>query len=324
MSGWDEPNIMSTNKKPRIEDKAQVLKYPADEYVDMRLFGPLFSIVFYWFEIRTKDGKKVSIPKICLDYDPIKQKFVSDICPYRASGAGRMQQVFYSNAIIRDLQKLAPKKEPKHTRFERKQQPLVPGSKELFFVKENGSKSYTPVRLVKLTSTIMESIARLSKLNKHKVKGERKTFPLAHHKYGMDISISFDPNASGSNMYDVQKGDPSAIKERETNYLMQPFFSEAIKPEPLKIAKKEMERIRKSLISKADDDDDDDEDKKNRDKDKGSSKNRRNRERNRDSERSSGKSGKKNKNKERKSSSDKSDKNKKRKKRNFTDDEIPF
>ncbi len=318
---WDKPNIINNSKSARIEDFSQTLQYPPNEYVDQRLFGPLFSILYIWFDIKTKEGKKVSIPKICLDYDPKEHKIVREICPYRASGNGRMAQVFYSNSIIRDLQNAEPKKTPKPTRYERKKRPLVPGSDTLYYVKEAGSKSWTPVRLVKLTSTTMTKADKLKSKNIHKVKGEKTAYSIAHPKYGRDISISFDPNAAGAAMYDIQNGEPSPLTEKEQNYLMQPFFTKAVEPLDVKSAKKDMTQLLSVLVKKKGEDDDDDDDKKSKKSSKNKSRNR-----DRDSDRNKSNKNKKRRDNEKSTpkAKSKSKSKDKKKKSSWDDDEIPF
>jgi hypothetical protein len=330
MAGWDNPNVISGNKAPRIEELTQVLQFPPDEYVSLRLYGPLFSVVYIWFKLKTKEGKIVSIPKLCLDYDPIEQKFVRDICPYRASGKGRQAQVFYCNAIIRDIQENEPRKLPKHTKFESKTRSLVPGSKEKFFVKELNSKSYTPMRLVRLTSTTAESIVKLSKLNPHKIDGRKVYCNVADPKYGRDISILYNPNAQGTKMYDVQMGDKAPIKKSEMSYLMQPFFTKAIEPASPKEAEKDFKQLRKVLYDEDGESDDEDTNSKSEKKDNKNknNKNRDKKKRNRDKDDNSrsASSSKKNrvKNKDKKSKNKDKSSKKKKKAVSWDDDEIPF
>jgi hypothetical protein len=328
MAGWDNPNVMSGNKTPRIEEMAQVLQYPADEYVSMRLVGPLFSIVYFWFTIKTKEGKVVQIPKLCLDYDPIEQKFVRDICPYRASGKGRMSQVFYSNAIIRDIQENEPRKLPKHTSFEEKARRLIKNEDEKYFVKELNSKSYTPVRLVRIPASLAESISKMSKLNPHKVDGKKEHFNVAHPKYGRDISVLYNPNAKGGKMYEVQIGEATSIKKSERNYLMQPFFSKAIEPASLKEAEKDFTSLKKVLHNEDETNDDTEAKPKNNKnskshKDRDRSDKKRN-DRDKD-KRSSNKNSKKDRLEDKKKDkSKKSKKSKKNKSKVNWDDDIPF
>jgi hypothetical protein len=325
MSEWDTPNIIASNRQVRLNETAQVLEFPPDSYVKMRLIGPLFSIVYYWFKIKTKNGKIVDIPKICLDYDPIKQKFISDVCPFRASGKGRMQQIFYSNAIIRELQESQPRKLAKPSKNELKKRALIPGGEKEYHIKEQGSSTWTPVRLVKITATTMDKLVKLGKSNSHETKNGKKTFSLAHPVYGRDIAISFDPNAKGTAMYDLQKENRSKISPKEQEYLMQPFFTDAIKPMELKDAQAEMKRIAKTLEGAETDKEDDETEANKRKKDK-------KRDNNRDSSNSSRKDKKErreDKNERRKDKKTKKNSNRSKKKESprdddLWDDDIPF
>lgn len=303
MSGWSTTNTTSAGSDKAVDftKQIEVFKFPPKKEVRARSVGPIFSFVRYWITIVYKDkktGKKVqtSVPKWCLDYDPVKGDFVRSICPYRKafeSGEynykvkgrdGRdkdviqMDRKFIANFIIRDIQDNEPKKKPKHTRKELKETTIL-GHKH--FWKEPGSESWTPCRAVLVTNTLAIKLKGLATKNTRKVKGEKKAFDLGHPKYGMDINLSFDPDAQGAAMYDAtlimpDEDDPSSnprvpLTEEEMGLLLQNI--DVMKPEELDVAKKECKQLLEKIApdpagskssskskGKAKDDDEDDDD----------------------------------------------------------------
>jgi len=101
MSGFKDAKPMSSNKTPRLEDIIEVMKFPSGKWTQGRLVGNIWSYVNVWFDIIKKDGQKVSIPKLCLDYDARTEEMASEVCPYRKSGLGRLSKFYVTNLIIR-------------------------------------------------------------------------------------------------------------------------------------------------------------------------------------------------------------------------------
>src|SRR5215468_5978214 len=68
----------------------------------IRLIGEMRSVYEYWIPILI-NGRRVSIPKLGLDWDSERHRRKDGVCPYSEAGLeGR--PVYYSNAIIRPVQ----------------------------------------------------------------------------------------------------------------------------------------------------------------------------------------------------------------------------
>jgi hypothetical protein len=272
MASFDDMNPMQQNRMPRIEEQAQLIELPDEEYVRGRCVGPVTSVYLIWFNIKTKSGEIKRVPRVCLDYDPQAQKFVRDICPYRKSGKGQGSQLYYTNFLSRDIQENEPRKPKPHTKSERKKRKLLDEFQA--YIKEFGSKSYTPYRLIRITPTLAAKMKNLSTLNVRKVKGVGKKFPIAHPKYGMDIQIMYNSKGVGPAKYDVQRDERVSLTEKEMNYLFQPLDLSSLKPQSLKDAKVDWKNLRNIVV--------DDPKKKDKDKDRDRSSKNRNRDRDRD------------------------------------------
>ena len=232
--GWDSINP-GIGKKPRIDDLVDLLQYPSGEWTDIRFIGDVHNYAFHWIEITTKRKKKTQFPKICLAWDRETESMDSTIdCPYCALSNQRFGLSYYSNAIVREDQDAEPKKKPKPTRTEVKTG-----------FKEKDSSTWTPVKVVRLTTSLARKILSRQKLNRIKTKSGVKVMPISHPKYGCDMSIRFDPDATGTEMYDAQKGDRSPLQEDELEYLIWDI-SNLLEPEPLKEAKEEVRRLKKN------------------------------------------------------------------------------
>lgn len=226
----------TSQRAPKPDELIDVLKFPPNDWVQMRFVGPVVAQGKHWLKGTTKAGKEISFPKDCLAFDPQTEDHDSTKeCPYCDidSEKVRFSKSYYGNAIIRQLQEDEPSKKVKPSASE----------EETGFKKKN-SKAWTPVRGVYLTSTLARELKKLGALNRHKDKktGETKAFPLSHSRYGCDVSILHDPDSkTPTNAYSVQKGDKSPLTEEENEYLMW-NIEELSHVEKLADAKKEVER----------------------------------------------------------------------------------
>ncbi len=279
----------SDAKEPRIEELVDLYKFPGKQWVQVRFIGPLVSYGRHWIETKKADGSKTKFPKTCLAYDPETEEHDSTkTCPWCEASDDRVQfgAEYYTNAIIREIEEDGPGKKG-----------INPSKTESKTgIKDRGSKTWTPVRVVKLTASMIREIKKLGGLNRHKDKktGEKKAYSVSHPKYGCDISIQFDPNEkTASKKYTFQKGDPSPLSEEQQEYLVyqiEDMMKPDSKSEAQKDVKRWLEKMGKSKAKKSDDEDDSDEDsdddsdedddededtsKKNKGKDKKGSKNK--------------------------------------------------
>lgn len=224
------------DRAPRVTDLVDVLQFPANEWVSLRFVGPTVSYGIHWIETLNKQQKKTSFPKVCLAYDDKTEELDSTReCPWCEADSEkiRFSPEYYSNAIVRSLQEEEPSKLKEPTKKEAKTG-----------FKEKGSKTWTPVRAVRLTRTLIRELKKLSSLNRAKDKktGESKSFPLSHPKYGCDIQIMYDPNEkTPAKKYMVQKGERTALTSEEQEYLL--WSIEGMQePDSLKDSTKDFER----------------------------------------------------------------------------------
>jgi hypothetical protein len=272
VAGWSSAKPKVGNNQKRLNDEIDLFVWPKNKYVKVRFIGPITSSVNVWFEIiSSKQKKKVSIPKICLDYNPKTEEFEGDKCPYRMSGVGRPAQFYLTNMIVRDLQEDMPRKLPKLQSSEKKKRNMLG---EKWSIKEAGSKSWTPVRAMTVPASLAEKLASLKTLNVVKNKeGKKVEYDVTHAKYGRDLMIKYNPDGAGTAKWEVQMEEKAPLTEEEQNFLLQPLEGlESLKPQSMADAKAEMKRLMEQLADKKsrkssggdeddeDEDDDDDED----------------------------------------------------------------
>ena len=128
--------------------------------------------------------------------------------------------------------------------------------------KEN-SGSWTPIRVWRLTSSVVNKLQKLESLNKHKVDGERQAFGIDDAEYGCDIFASYDDGKDipPTDRYNVQKGDATAFTEEEEGYLVWDVASVIAEKCTASedSAKRDVERYLKFADGVESDSDDDDE-----------------------------------------------------------------
>ena len=246
-----KPNTGGNN--PRLEEMVDMFKIPK-EWAQVRFLPEITSYYVYWITIKGKDGDKAKpFPKLCLDYNPETEEFDKEICPYRKNQVGRGQKVYLANAIIRELQENEPRRIPKHTKKERK--PFKDDEGRKIYRKEKDSGSWTPVRVIRLPSSVVKGLQNLRALNKSK----GKTHDITDLRYGADVYLSHDPSIEGTQQYKSQLADRTKITKDEFNYLRYPIYGLMV-PETKEEAKEEYRKIKGRLWSKEDDSDSDHED----------------------------------------------------------------
>lgn len=245
--GFGQTNTGGAKEK-RPEDLVDMLQLSPD-FTQIRLIGGVYGYAQRWIDIETRKGV-ISVPKVALNYDPETDTYDSTLeDPYVGiKNPQRVSKNYYVNCIVRDLQDDEPRKKPELTRDERRSG-----------IKDKNSKSWTPVRVLRVPAGAAESIKKLMQMNKHRVNGKVQEMELSDEKYGMDIFISYDPNAAGSAKYNVQKGDASPLTDEERKYLIWDI-SELMKPETLEEARKEAEALQSKAPQDEEAEDDDDED----------------------------------------------------------------
>lgn len=234
----DVPSQSSQNRGVQLKDFADVFSIAEEsgnEYVPIRLIGGVVGTKVHWINSLKKEGDLVSFAKTCLAFNPETLQHDSGVeCPYckaeeyfrerkiiagagkRASNPARAGVDFLSNAIIRTIQEDVEAR-------------VATAEERNSGFKVKGSKSRTPVRVVRLTAGLVNKIKDVQKLNVHlvKIKDEngdiiktRKAMNIAHPKFGRDLMIKYNDKASSpSDAYNVQLGSDSPITEDEAEYL---------------------------------------------------------------------------------------------------------
>jgi hypothetical protein len=260
---WGKTKAPSNNRNNvKPEDVVDIHTFTA-EYSTIRLVGPVTSVGTHWITINTKEKGIKDIPKTCLNYNPETEEFDENGCPYCEHGDTRFGPRYYANAIIRELQEAKPAKMFPLMASEKKVVNI--GSKDEPFkvkLKEKGSKSWTPIRIISIPASVANSLSEIAKTNRHLKKDKKtgkkteETFDLADEKFGIDLMINLKKGgAAGFGKYDIQKDRKTPLTEEELDYL---YYTLSIaKPESLADANKEWKQLSKKLVSGGDDDDDD-------------------------------------------------------------------
>ena len=199
----------------------------------VRFIGQVVSYCQFWFQVETSSGRRVSVQKLCLDWDDEAQTFVRNVCPYRTAGL-KGQINYVSNGILRSLQDQIPLTLPAHTEFERTARD-VEGSKAYW--KEHGSESWTPVRILRIPVGLAVRIQSGC---------VRSGYDLAHPKYGRDLLIKFDREETPDKMYDLRVKEEDRIDAGGASYLQYPL--DIVTPETLAKANDEWARLQPMLI----------------------------------------------------------------------------
>lgn len=240
MSGFGNIQPRTGSKDSvRLEEVIKMHKWPADEWSQVRFMpGKILPIKRHWISIIAgKDKKEITIPRYCLAFDvnnenaprtmenpnykkgstkkSEKDKIIPIPCPYctlaHGQDASARYEFFYlANAIIREVQEDMPARAKK---IERTKEEKKTGFKDI------RSKSWTPVEVCRITSTVANRIKELGDGNFVKKGGEKKAFDVTHEKYGIDIRVKYKPKASGTEKYSADKDDRTPLTDDEKGYL---------------------------------------------------------------------------------------------------------
>jgi hypothetical protein len=266
-------DIKGDDRDPMLSDFVELFQFPNQKWVRLRFVGPLVPYGGHWIDTKKKDGSRGAFWKQCLAFDADTESMDSTKeCPWcdddseKEDAKGNAKRLvgtsndYYTNAIIRNYQDNEPEKKRKHTEEE----------KESGW-KDKNSDSWTPVRVIRLTRSLVRELKRLSSLNVHKDStGEKKMFPISHKKYGVDVKIMYDKDEkTPAKKYTVQITETlKPLTEEEREYLLWKL-EDLIKPAKLDKAREDhekwLERMelgsgKKKKKAKDEDDDDEDED----------------------------------------------------------------
>lgn len=264
MSGFGTLQPRTGNKDSvKLDEVIELHKFPADEWSQIRcLPGKILPVKRHWISILAgKEKKEITIPRYCIAFDPnhegeprkdAKGKEVK--CPYcdlthGKDGSARYEFFYLGNAIIRELQEDEPRKKAEHTKEEKKS-----GFKDI------RSKSWTPVRVCRFTSTMASRIQEIGEGNtaKDKKSGAKKAFDVTHEKYGCDIRVKFKPKAPGTDKYSIDKDERTPLTDDEKAYLVWKLDETLLDVTGRMDAKQALEDFKRMEIVGGDTPDDDD------------------------------------------------------------------
>ena len=206
------------NDQVRISDLIDFIDLSDGRDRQVRIFPGMFATATYWIDVKKKDGDIVQVPKLARNFDSIKGTFDSRkpctyrICQDRFTNRGetgaRLQIHYYVNVLSRDEQENEPRS-VKRTR-----------SENASGFKSKESKSWTPMRVLRIPPSVVSKLQKLVPMNRSKRAPEGA--PLSDARSGRDIMVIFDKKARspGDMWYVALHEKQTALREEEQEYLM--------------------------------------------------------------------------------------------------------
>jgi hypothetical protein len=189
----------------------------------LRPIGPVIAYEYWWFDIiGPKTGQPGRVPKLCIDLDPYTDTYISDVCPYRASGLGGQNRFYLVNSIWRKQQDAMPRKLPEHSDFEKKLRAVMPKTPDYpkgweAYQMAPHSESWSPVYVLMMSAFQAAKVADLSGENMVK----SVSYDATDEDQGFDLKVKYDPKGSGTGKYMIDKGESNALDNDEMDYLVQ-------------------------------------------------------------------------------------------------------
>lgn len=207
----------------RLNEVIEMHSWPSDEWSVVRFLPtPILPVRRHWIKIIAgKEKKEITIPRYCISFnphdenEPRKDEKGKDIeCPYCSlthgqDGSARYEFFYLANAIVREIQEDEPRKKAQLTKEEKKT-----GFKDI------RSKSWTPVRVCRITSSVAIRMQELSESNMVKTKKGKVAYDITHPKYGCDVRVKYKPKAAGTDKYSADKDERTPMTEEEQGYLV--------------------------------------------------------------------------------------------------------
>ena len=246
MASWNNRTAFANKggfqRQPSLADFVSMLKFTSMEARKLRFIGPSLEYREHQIEIKLaapskKDGKTTTgFPKMCLAQVTSK---AGTVCPYCEAGFP-VKTLFMQNVIDRALQKRAPAKKGKPAESEMKVVKLWDGETK-GKMKDIKSDLWTPLLVLKCTSSLADRVVDASEANQKIIKGKEVTFGAEHPRHGFDLLVKFDKDAPGASMYSASKTMNTKLSDEELAY---PLWNlAAAKPETLAVAQKQVADI---------------------------------------------------------------------------------
>lgn len=208
----------SGNRLPYLKELVEMLAWPKNaQWAFLRPLEGLVPVRCHEYPIFKKDGtpvpskykgkdgqfRQATVSKVCLN----NGDETLGRCPY--CEAGLKTTVEYYMEVISDDE---VEKEP--TRHNPSRSEASTGFKDF-----DNDGSWTPVRVLKISARTLEKLQGLKQLNRVKKDGKFTMYSVDDPDYGCEIQMSFNPDAAGSDMYQIQKGASRPITEAEKAFL---------------------------------------------------------------------------------------------------------
>ena len=207
----------------RLDELVDMVTFPDKQWVILRFLetDPLH-VRQAWIKIFAgrEEKREITIPRFVVNFDPnnpsVPKKGIR--CPYSELATGekdspvRVSDFWLMNAIDRDKQEEGPpRRAGKPTKEER-----TSGFKDI------RSDSWTPVRVVRVTSTMVARMQELSEDNIKREKGSKKQYDATHPEHGFDVRIKYKKDAPGTDKYSIDKVDGGGVPltAEEKKYLV--------------------------------------------------------------------------------------------------------
>ena len=213
-SGYDMDDVPVSGQGNTLKpaDVVDLYELPDKKFVKLRFFGSIHAYGGHWIETKKKDGSKGNYYYPCAAFDIESGKMDSTKhCPFcdDESGHVRFANDYFINAIHRKEQM----NKPARVR-------ATPAETESGY-KEKSSESWTPVKAVRLTGSVLRRLQEMKQLNTvENADGDTLNYAVSHPRYGADVSIKRDKSLSPAQMYDVQIGTQTSMSKEERSYLI--------------------------------------------------------------------------------------------------------
>ena len=249
----DDVAIGGARDRVRPSDLVDIYKVP-EKWTRLRLFGPVFAYGGHWVTFKNKEGKKSMFYTPCSAFDQSTGRLDATLscawCQHKGAeeGAVRFSVDYYTNCIVRSLQKQKPSEAVEPTEEEAQSG-----------FKDKDSETWTPVRALRLSTGPLRLLKDLKSLNVHENKdGDSEGYPVSHLRYGCDVNIKQNESAAPAQRYQVQKGEHTPLTKLERQYLTYDLSELQQQPSPEETEleyEKWFERNHKKKVEDEDEDD---------------------------------------------------------------------
>ena len=200
----------------RLEDIFDMLAQKDGKWIQIRVMPyECVAVGQHWIDIiGSKSKKEVRIPKMCVSFDGNTEEHKKGVkCPYCAVDE-KFSPFYLMNVLVRSLQEDAPRKN------------RLSSAEKKSGIKDPDSESWTPIKVLRVPSSLMRKIQGLKDLNRDKA--TKKTYSVQHAEFGADINVKYDSKASGTDKYQAQLSDKCALTEEELGFLRYELDAEYI------------------------------------------------------------------------------------------------